>query len=560
MENSQFSSLIYRIIGKPERWHDDYIDVMHQILDETESFDDPENFSELAVGDQILSRLKFTNEALVAFSTLLDRSRFKMIILDEHLKPLYHNRNAQSLHQEILALDGSKALKPGLLEQINRCVKEHSENPNGPVRNDLMALDYSDQNGDQLYLRPIQNSAAEGARISNFYLLLVLDQERQNHSLNADLVTTYHLTDKEQMVLLHLIHGNSIKEIAEAAFVSENTVKTHLKSLFRKTDTKSQTEVIRLILTHESQILDSYFTAGTGASAAGAFYEQDRYLKLRDGLEIAYREYGPKTGHPVIVFHNGYGCRVTIPHNYQQICRRGNFRVIIPDRPGFGQTPFSLSASENWDSHLLEFIDHLDLKKYDIIGTVLGCPIALRHATKADKRLQRVVLASPVMVNHRRDTKHMAGILAPTARLVRASKKFAREIYELWLKSITLNLGAHYRSMLESSFGDAEKELFGAQNTIELMVEGFREGSSKSLDGISHEMVFCLTPQKLDLKNIKVPVELWWGTQDNRITRAGVENLANSIPNSTLRICDGYSEHLYYAKFEDLLNGPAPKP
>lgn len=557
MENSHFSSLIYRIIGKPDRWHDDYIDVMHQILDETKSFDDPENFSELALGDQILSRLRITNEALIAFSTLLDRSRFKMIILDDNLKPLYHNKSAKDLHQEMLALNDTESLKPALLRQIKSYLVERSSTHGAALKNDIMSLDYKDRNGDQIYLRPIQNRIEGAAKSTDFYLLLVLDQAQQNHSLNAELIATYQLTDKEQMVLSHLIHGKSIKDIASSAFVSENTVKTHLKSLFRKTDSKSQTDVVRLTLTHESQVLDSYFTPGTGSGVATTIRERDKYLKLSDGLEVAYREYGPRNGYPIIVFHNGYGCRVTIPHGYQKICNDGNFRVIIPDRPGFGQTPFRDEPTSSWNSYLQEFIGLLGIKKYDILASVLGCPIALQFAAHADKRLQRVVLASPVMVNQRKDTRHMAGILAPTARLVRASKKFAREIYELWLKSITLNLGLHYRSMLESSFGPAEQALFKAQNTIELMVDSFREGSSKSLDGISNEMIFCLTPQKLDLSKLSMRVELWWGTQDKRITREGVENLAAALPNSKLTICEGYSEHLYYSKFSELLNGHA---
>ena len=109
--------------------------------------------------------------------------------------------------------------------------------------------------------------------------------------------------------------------------------------------------------------------------------------------------------------------------------------------------------------------------------------------------------------------------------------------------------------MLQTSFGSAERALFENHNTINLMVDGFREGSSKSLDGIATEMVFALSPRKLDLQAIKIPVELWWGSEDNRVTLEGVEKLAAALPNSTLRVCEGYSEHIYYAKFAEILNG-----
>jgi len=101
MKNSHFGNLIYKIIGKPERWHDDYIDLMNVILDETDSFEDPENFSELALGEQILSQIRGSNDALQAFYTLLDKSRFQIIILDEDLSPIFHNKSADALFESL---------------------------------------------------------------------------------------------------------------------------------------------------------------------------------------------------------------------------------------------------------------------------------------------------------------------------------------------------------------------------------------------------------------------------------------------------------------------------
>ncbi|MFT5573598.1 MAG: pimeloyl-ACP methyl ester carboxylesterase/DNA-binding CsgD family transcriptional regulator [Cryomorphaceae bacterium] len=556
MDNSHFSNMIYRIIDRPEDWHDDYIDIMHQVLDETDSFDHADNFAELEAGRQILSRLKLYNETLIAFSSLLDGSRSKMIMLDEDCKPIYHNKNAAELHQEMLEPNGSNLLKAGLMTQIKKCfAKRNMASSNQSIQNQLMALAFTDRHGDQLYLRPIQRQADGETNRSNLNLLMVLDRSRQSNSLNADLVATYQLTDKEQMVLINLVHGKTIKDIAADAFVTENTVKTHLKSLFRKTGTKSQADIVRLILTHESQVLDSYFSSNVGSNAATAIGKQDKYLSMHDGYEIAYREYGPSNGHPVIVFHNGDGCRVTIPHNYAKFDSISGYRIIIPDRPGFGKTAYIKEPPEHWCERLNEFVCKLKLKRYDVLGTALGCPLAITFASQADSKLKRLVLSSPVLVNTRSDRKHMAGILAPATRLVRVSERFAKEVYELWLKSVTLNLGARYRSMLESSFGEAERGLFARQNTVELMVEGFRESSGKSLAGIAADMIFALSPRNLKLADLKIPVELWWGTQDNRITREGVEKIAASLPNSKLKICEGYSEHLYYAKFNEMLRG-----
>jgi len=554
MDNSRFSSLVYRIIGTPERWHDDYIDIMHQVLDETDSIDDPANFSELAVGEQILSRLSGTNEALTAFGTLLDRSRFKMIILDNKYFPIYFNENAEGLYNQLLSKVDQNALNADLIKKAKLAAAQNKSNAASGNLDNICALDYVNQDGGEIYLRSIHNHTTPDVEPATYYLLLVLDKDRNENHLNPDLIARYELTDKEQNVLKKLVHGDTIKEIASASFVSENTVKTHLKALFRKTDTKSQTDIVRLVLTHESQVLDSYFGTGGGRLPINNGPSKDKFVQLASGAKVAYRQYGPETGDIVIVCHNGYGCRITIPHEHEAILTRLNKQAIILDRPGYGKTPYIEGHPENWNTILKEFIDALEIDSFELLGSVLGSTMALHYATSGDPRLSKVTLASPIFVNADEERAYLAGILAPTTRLVKASKRFAREVYELWLKSIKLNLATQYRGMVKDSLGTKERPLLDNAKTLDLMVEGLQEGSSQSLEGISKEMVFCISPRQVDLSKVTIPVHLWWGSQDTRFTQEGIENLAQQLPNSHVFIREGYSEHIYYALFEEILS------
>ena len=160
---------------------------------------------------------------------------------------------------------------------------------------------------------------------------------------------------------------------------------------------------------------------------------------------------------------------------------------------------------------------------------------------------------SPVFLNTPDHTAYLTEILAPAARYVRLSSQFAREIYELWLKSVTLSLDDHYPAMLEGSIGSAEREMFEQHDVVQLLTDVFKEGARQSLDGILNEMIFCMTPLHLDLASFDKPVEIWYGTEDKRITREGVEQIASEIPNHELKVCEGYSEHIYYALFEEII-------
>lgn len=549
MNNSRFSSLIYRIIGKPDRWHEDYLDVMNQILDETDSFDEPYNYTELEVGDRIISTLKQSSEALNAVNTWLDKSCFKVIILDQHLKPLHYNQNAERLFKHLLNPSDHEKIKPGLEKALTSSLEDNKANN----QNALIALDYLDDNGDQIYLRSIQSKRGDRPRPSSFNFLMVPDQNNQNYALNKQLIDKYELTDKEQKVVLGLIHGRTIKEIAEQSFISDNTVKTHLKAIFRKTDTNSQTSVVLLVLTHESQVLDSYFESDLADSSNLELTNNDKEIILDDGHKITYCDYGPKDGRPLIVFHSGYGCRLSIPHNYSEICARNNRRIIILDRPGIGKTPYIKNHPHGWNHRFMNFVDKLGIKKYEILASIVGAQLAINFTACADQRLQKLILCAPVITNKKTDIQYLQGILSPTSRLVRASKRFATEIYQLWLKSVCLNLGAHYQCMLESSVGSAEYEEFRKNATFALLIDVFKEASSADIKGISSELIYCLSPMNLDFKQISTPIEIWHGTEDKRISLEGLEKITKDLPNCKYNVREGYSEHIYYGLFEEII-------
>ena len=254
------------------------------------------------------------------------------------------------------------------------------------------------------------------------------------------------------------------------------------------------------------------------------------------------------------MFHNGYGSRISIPEDYEQVCKKTNRRIIIIDRPGFGKTDYLKGHPDEWHLFVNEFIEQLKIESYDILGSVLSCPLAIKFASQADQRLKRMILSSPTFINTEDDSKYLLGILAPSRKIVKGSPRFAKQSYELWLKSIALNLDKDYRKMVVGGLGPAEQSLFKQDNTIEFIISAFREATSKTLKGISNEMVFGLSPHKIDLSKITIPVDLWWGTEDVRFTLEGVENLAEKFPNCTLNVREGYSEHIYYALFEEIIN------
>jgi DNA-binding CsgD family transcriptional regulator len=82
------------------------------------------------------------------------------------------------------------------------------------------------------------------ARNSRFLVIM----EKLNHQKlecpDASMQQRYHLTEREQMVIIYLMLGFTNKEIANRINLSEYTVKEHLKRIMQKTQTTTRTGLL----------------------------------------------------------------------------------------------------------------------------------------------------------------------------------------------------------------------------------------------------------------------------------------------------------------------------
>jgi DNA-binding CsgD family transcriptional regulator len=85
----------------------------------------------------------------------------------------------------------------------------------------------------------------EGAKVAVF----LSDPNLQQPISIDSLVSVYNLTPSEAQVAISLANGHSIEEIASSSNHSAHTIRSQLKSVFRKTGVSRQSELIKLLLT-----------------------------------------------------------------------------------------------------------------------------------------------------------------------------------------------------------------------------------------------------------------------------------------------------------------------
>jgi DNA-binding NarL/FixJ family response regulator len=68
---------------------------------------------------------------------------------------------------------------------------------------------------------------------------------RERGEIDEEKITALGISKREYEILIKISEGFSNKEIGEALFVSESTVKTHISNLFVKLDARRRTQAIQ---------------------------------------------------------------------------------------------------------------------------------------------------------------------------------------------------------------------------------------------------------------------------------------------------------------------------
>jgi DNA-binding CsgD family transcriptional regulator len=199
-------------------------------------------------------RLRVEKSALTAgFGSLL----MGLVLLDHLGAPVYINPVAQSIldsHPAIALLNDN--IVPTRREdaaQLRRLVHSclnHAIDPQ-TKRGGVMGL-HHDEARHPLAVMVKEVATSDLANLIDgvpVYAALYLSDPDRPMPISADAIATlYDLTRTESQVAIALANGMSVEDIARTHSRSINTLRTQLRSLFSKTHTSSQTELVRLLL------------------------------------------------------------------------------------------------------------------------------------------------------------------------------------------------------------------------------------------------------------------------------------------------------------------------
>ena len=148
---------------------------------------------------------------------------------------------------------------------------------------------------------------------------------------------------------------------------------------------------IALVLT---TLIASGSTARAAEPVSPTIQVLHRTIKI-DGLDIFYREAGPKDAPTILLLH-GFP---TSSHMFRNLipALADKYHVVAPDYPGFGNSsaPFVKEFDYTFDNlaNVIDrFTQQMGLKKYSIYLMDYGAPVGFRLAVKHPERVQSLIV------------------------------------------------------------------------------------------------------------------------------------------------------------------------
>jgi pimeloyl-ACP methyl ester carboxylesterase/DNA-binding CsgD family transcriptional regulator len=232
------------------------------------------------------------------------------------------------------------------------------------------------------------------------------------------------LTLAEVAIVQGITLGLPLKDIAEGRGRSVETVRTQLRSILAKTETHSQSELVRVVLgLMDLALIPAQGDAGRGhAAASGGGLTAISFQSTRgaDGRRLDWIEFGAPQGRPVLYMHLDFGL-IRWPAKAERAAAARGWRIIVPVRAGYGGTDLHPRGQDHTAGVTADYaaiLDHLGLRhvlvipmgadlrfalmlaetRPDLVQAILGCAcqLPLRTAAQYERmdKWQRFILAN----------------------------------------------------------------------------------------------------------------------------------------------------------------------
>jgi pimeloyl-ACP methyl ester carboxylesterase len=275
-----------------------------------------------------------------------------------------------------------------------------------------------------------------------------------------------------------------------------------------------------------------------------------RDIVLEDGRMIRIDEGGDPEGRPVIALHTCPGSKLLYGEHVADAKRRG-IRLISYDRAGYGgSTPRPGRAVVDEAADVRAVADTLGIERFAVWGHSKGGSYALACGAILADRLVAVGSIAAVAPYPAEGLDWFDGVseaaLAGFRLMTSDPEAWKRQLVAEVEEMRGISVEALYESLFQSS-SDADRSVL----TPELLAFAraqMRDGLSQGPEGYLDDSRSDVRPWGFDLGSIKVPVQLWHGTDDQLVPLSHAKWLAAHLPRAEIHLEPGEGHISLFAR------------
>jgi pimeloyl-ACP methyl ester carboxylesterase len=292
---------------------------------------------------------------------------------------------------------------------------------------------------------------------------------------------------------------------------------------------------------------------------------ETRDFGLPDGRRIAYAEWGDPHGFPCLLFHGSPGSRLFGKY-LDESAKRAGLRLVAPDRPGFGRSdpvdPYTILgvAEES-----LALIRSQTPDRFAVVGVSGGAPYVYAASVIGQERIDVAGIISglaPIESDEPagRNTKLVAAIRSDsesTLRMLRLQGRVLRRVVRV-IRRMPRAFRAPFNRAYARQLPPADREILMKPELADIGMDDLAESLRQGSEAAFLELVAQLRePWGFELDDVKVPVLLWHGTEDQNALCSTARRAADALPRCDATYYEGEGHLMFVNHADEILTAIA---
>ena len=483
-----------------------------------------------------------------------------VLVLDDEQDIVEANDCAVSLirHSRYLRISNNKLhlcdsdINQSFQNLLNSNTSDHEQLDDGQLSHFVVGREIELDQKVSIFVLPADAINSDKKNNSGNMLVFITIGKSDFKLNNRKLKKIFQLTDAECLLLNSVVNSaNKLPEVAEELNLSYHTVRSYMKTLLTKTNTNSQAELIKLILTIPALHMPLVGQAKDASHEYRASARQHSF-RLENGRELCISQYGVLDGYPVFYFHGLVGGRLECDHPVDALIVK-NIRLIAIDRPGFGGSTKDPSKSfQSWCADLDNFCQHEHIAEFSIITYSSGSVWGLFAAQYFGTRVQQLCLVSNIGLN---PFTNINGNGRYTDELIlkftEHSPAVSRAMLKLVCKFLYSDIDRYFSYARSRALKPDQVALNEYSGHIARAFIGRGKHAWKEM---ANELHLLSGDWPNDLNILRCPVTIWHGKQDQHKSIIAMERVLPKLAGAALNYVDNQGHFIFHRMWPDIVS------